>query len=67
MTQTLKLFREWFRPGSNDRFGAQDQVECPKCGSGMYVMHRLIDCTQGELQTLECQKCRHTHTRAVSH
>jgi Zn ribbon nucleic-acid-binding protein len=58
-------FREWITPRPKHHFGAQDRIECPKCGNGMYVMHRLIDATQNELQTLECLKCGHTQTRAV--
>jgi len=65
MPQTLKRFREWFRPAPKDHFGAQDQLECPKCGSDMYVLRRMPDSTQGELQTLECLNCAYTETRTV--
>ena len=43
MSQTLKRFREWLGPGPKDHFGAQDKVDCPKCGSGMYVLRRMLD------------------------
>jgi hypothetical protein len=63
--QSIMTFREWITRSPKDHFGAQYRIECPKCGKGMDVMRRLIGPTQGELQTLECLKCRHTQTRTV--
>ena len=65
MALTLKRFQEWFRPMPKDHFGAQDQLDCPKCEGAMYVMHRMLGSTLGELQTLECLMCGHTQTQTV--
>ena len=62
MSEFLRRLRKAFGPG---HFGAQDRIECPVCKGDMYVLHRMIDSTDSEMQTLECLRCKHTEIRVV--
>jgi hypothetical protein len=51
-----------------NHFGAQDQVECPKCLGVMSVVRRTPHPTRGagyELQTVECAVCKFSEERTV--
>lgn len=51
------------------QISVQHRVVCPKCGRGMYVVHRMPDRRRGgfkyEQQTLECLKCWSPQTVAL--
>jgi hypothetical protein len=66
MTQISRQFQAWFggAVAQND-FGAKDRIECPKCGSYMYVLRRMPNGSHCERQTLECLKCGRAQLRTV--